>query len=135
MKIVWIDDDVANLVPQQELLRQRGYVVEVIDNVDDAWVRVTSDDPPDYVILDIMMATGRLLRGQPTKGGLTAGTHFLKKLEESGKLSRIKLIIYSIVADPDTIAEADRLGISFYKKQSAPGRRLVDVVATEFGDP
>jgi CheY-like chemotaxis protein len=136
MQIMWIDDDVVNSDAQQEFLTECGFIVEVIDNVDDAWARLSSKkDLPDGIILDIMMGTGDLLKGEPTKGGLTTGQHFLMKMESAGMLDKIKVIIYTIVADTDAKAEVDRLGVKYYRKQSHPGRRLVNIAISEFGEP
>lgn len=133
MLILWIDDDVANLEAQQEYLADEGFVVEVIDNLDDAWHRLTSEAAPfpDVIILDVMMATGKLLIDEETKGGLTSGANFLRKLHTSGLQQRTRVVVYTIVADLDAKDMVEQLGVPFVRKQSAPGKRIVELIKRE----
>lgn len=52
---ILIADDEPNIVLSLEFLMQRaGYAVEVVDNGEDAFRRA-SEDPPDLMLLDVML--------------------------------------------------------------------------------
>lgn len=131
MKLLWIDDDVANLDAQQRYLERAGFNVEALDNVDDAWARIQRGDAP-AIILDIMMATGKLLKDTPTDGGLITGEQFLLRLRDQGKLKGLKIIIYTITNNESSRKLAEELGIRFYTKQSDPGKALAEIAKREF---
>jgi len=71
-KILVVDDDVDFQVIMRRILETEGYEVAIAENGDRALEMVREGEPPDMVLLDIMMATtlegvdvAREMKGDP----------------------------------------------------------------------
>jgi CheY-like chemotaxis protein len=71
-KILVVDDDVDFQVIMRRILETEGYEVAIAENGDRALEMVRQGEPPDMVLLDIMMATtlegvdvAREMKGDP----------------------------------------------------------------------
>jgi len=72
-RILVVDDDVDFQVIMRRMLEGEGYEVAIATNGDEALGMVRQSEPPDLVLLDVMMATtlegvdvAREIRGDPT---------------------------------------------------------------------
>ena len=132
-KIVWIDDDQHSIETQVARLKLANYDVTVMPSVDEAYK--TLSDPEceiQCVVLDIMMATGSLLKGKDTEGGLKTGAEFLRFLSSEGLFNKFKWIIYTITDNEDTWSISNELNVPIYKKQNYPGKSFIEVIVKEF---
>jgi CheY-like chemotaxis protein len=71
-KILVVDDDVDFQVIMRRMLEAEGYEVAIAENGDEAWEMVRQGEPPDVVLLDVMMSTtlegvdvARSIKGDP----------------------------------------------------------------------
>lgn len=74
-RIILIDDDHGPMDYFVEALRIRGFEVRQIDSTDDAfcWLEDPGAQPPDLVVLDLMLPPGTRLTLEETDGGLRSG--------------------------------------------------------------
>ena len=136
MTILWIDDDGVLLESQKRQISDAGYQLSVVQTVDEAW-KVLNAPGATFkgIILDVMMATGALLKDSETNGGLLTGERFLEEMNKAGLLTRHPIFIYTITQNPSTNELARQYNISCYRKHSYPGKQLVKLIDKHFGKP
>jgi CheY-like chemotaxis protein len=71
-KILVVDDDVDFQIIMRRMLEAEGYEVAIAENGDEALEMVRQGEPPDVVLLDVMMSTtlegvdvARSIKGDP----------------------------------------------------------------------
>jgi CheY-like chemotaxis protein len=108
--VLIVDDDVATLAVERQLLVESGFrVVEAHDGAEA--LRVVQEDPPALVVLDVQMP------------GMD-GPSFARELRMA--LKRVPLVILTGVADPRH--EADRCNAEAYLAKPFDAQELVSVV-------
>ena len=108
--ILIVDDDVATLAAERQLLVESGFrVVEAHDGAEA--LRVVQEDPPSVVVLDVQMP------------GMD-GPSFARELRMA--LKRVPLVILTGAADPRR--EADRCNAEAYLAKPFDAQELVSVV-------
>lgn len=133
-RILWIDDDFDLLRPQRQNLVDDGYEVVTEVHIDSAINRLIEiREEYDGIILDIMMAPGEKLRNKATQGGLKTGLIFLRYLQKSGTLSRIKIFIFTHRYSVEDAQQAAQLNVGYHFKQDHKGSAIVELVQHEFG--
>jgi CheY-like chemotaxis protein len=108
--VLIVDDDLATLAAERELLAESGFrVVEAHDGAEA--LQMVQDDPPAVVVLDVQMP------------GMD-GPSFARELRMT--LRRVPLVILTGVPDPRR--EADRCNAEAYLAKPFDGAELVSVV-------
>ena len=55
MKLLLVDDDPVSLRRLSAILGKEGYIIDAVENGQEAWEEIISDNPPDIAVLDWMM--------------------------------------------------------------------------------
>jgi DNA-binding response OmpR family regulator len=114
-KKILVADDEPNIVTALEFLLQRnGYEVRVARNGDQALQAVESD-PPDLVLLDVMM---------PVKSGY----EICKRIRERPEWAHIKIIMLSAKGRDAEVNKGMAMGADLYVTKPFSTRELVDKV-------
>lgn len=125
-KILFIDDELLEIEPYKTLLEMEGFLVEVIENPEEALTIITEKiDSYDLLILDIMMKCGKYDLKETRYGRRTG----LKVLEEIRNITaKLPIIILTVVEDPILKKEAERFGINFYLLKPVKPSVLLDSI-------
>ncbi len=79
--ILIIDEERARMAIHVDILKEFGYEVKNIVDVDDAWDFIAKNEKSiDVIILDIMMPYGKLFDKDETNEGLHTGYKFYHKM-------------------------------------------------------
>ncbi len=117
--IIFIDDEPHYIKAYVQAFELSGFIVKVVNTVDDAW-QILQSDIHDIlaIIVDIMMPPGKLLENERTHQGLRTGVVFIEKLRNLDE--KIPVIVL-------TNAEKSELGVIrhtncyiFAKKEISP---------------
>jgi DNA-binding response OmpR family regulator len=103
-RVLIIEDEAPLSRILQEVLTERGFVVDVAAHGEEGWHK-TKENIPDVILLDIIM---------PKLDGFV----FLKRLRNAKKLADIPVIILSNLGQETDIAEARELGAIDYLVKS-----------------
>jgi two-component system response regulator HydG len=85
-KILVVDDDVDFQVIMRKMLEGEGYEVEIAADGDHALNVARQDEPPDLILLDVMMAT------------TLEGVHVAREIKSDVTLEDIPIIMVSSIA-------------------------------------
>ena len=85
-KILVVDDEAPVRAMLALMLEQAGYEFELADGGEAGWAACDSDDPPDLVLLDIMMPD-------------TDGAEVLRRIRAEQRLDRIPVVILTARTD------------------------------------
>lgn len=123
---IFIDDEPHFISAFVQAFEITGFTVNVIDNVDDAWEKISSMlDDIDAVILDIMMPPGNLFTIEETKNGLHTGFVFIEKMAELDE--RIPIIVLTNT-DRSKFQLISHRHCFIYEKKSVDPWNLVDLI-------
>jgi len=75
-----------------------------------------------------MMASGDLLAGEETNGGLKTGIAFFNKAIEEGLVEKSRWVLYTITDSSEAAELSEKFDVRHYKKQNYPGKAIVQVV-------
>ncbi|MGB3903880.1 MAG: response regulator [Anaerolineae bacterium] len=92
-KILVVDDDVDFQVIMRRILEAEGYEVGIAENGDRALEMVRQGEPPDMVLLDIMMAT------------TLEGVDVAREMKGDPALENVPIIMISSIATSPHAAE------------------------------
>jgi len=115
--ILWVDDDVNKfaLLSDRVELERSGFNIIAIDNVDDFLKFINNDTRSiDCVILDMLMATGKL-KLKDTQNGTRTGIPLYNELLKS-KYSGVKVVVYSVFKKTDLGEFGEYKKIEFISK-------------------
>jgi len=104
MRILFADDSLYNMRPTREALELSGaFVATATDGTEVLqYFRDHTADPPQLLILDIMMSGGpEIETGED--GGRTTGVEVYRRLRKMG--INIPIVISTVVSDPDILKE------------------------------
>lgn len=97
--ILMIDEEARRLSSVVGYLKEGGYIVKCIDNVDDGYVFFKKNvDGIEALVLDIMMPPGDLFDLRETKLGILTGKNFFEKIRRDFKKS-LPTIFYTAMQD------------------------------------
>jgi CheY-like chemotaxis protein len=92
-KILVVDDDVDFQVIMRRILESEGYEVAIAENGDRALEMVRQEEPPNIVLLDIMMAT------------TLEGVDVAREMKGDPALEHVPIIMISSIATSPHAAE------------------------------
>jgi chemosensory pili system protein ChpA (sensor histidine kinase/response regulator) len=92
-KILVVDDDIDFQVIMRRILEGEGYEVAIAENGNEALEMVHQGEPPDMVLLDIMMAT------------TLEGVDVARKMKSEPALENVPIIMISSIATSPHAAE------------------------------
>jgi len=119
--VLLAEDDKVQTAMLSQQLRQRGYSVSTAYDATYTFM-VAMKNPPDVVVLDIMMPGG-------------TGKTVLTRLKASTKTSQIPVIVLSGLADRRTIEEVRALGACDYLVKPADIDKLDAAIHKALGIP
>ena len=110
--ILWIDDDIYSIYNMIELLKDEGFNVISINNIDEAIEKLDElQNKIDIVILDIMMPPGKTFSTIESKGGFASGLALARYIKK--EIPHLPIICFSGAADTEDI-------ISWFQNKSIP---------------
>lgn len=92
-RILVVDDDVDFQVIMRRMLEAEGYEVSIAENGDEALELVRQEEPPDLVLLDVMMAT------------TLEGVDIAREIKSDPALEDVPIIMVSSIATSAHAAE------------------------------
>lgn len=98
-RILVVDDEEDTLILTEAMLRARGYRIQTADS--GARAIALLDDPPDAVLLDVMM---------PVMSGLEVLAH----MRASPRLGRVPVILLTARQSDRDVVEGYQLGADYY---------------------
>src|SRR5688500_13549202 len=104
--VLLIDDERASCNAVVALLRRDGIDAEGVNDVSEALAHLRHNEP-DLVLLDL---------GMPRTDGLD----LLDALMDEPRFENLRVVVFSGRDDPDTVAEARRLGARDFIEKGAP---------------
>jgi DNA-binding response OmpR family regulator len=120
-KKILIADDEPNIVVSLEfLMRQRGYVVKVVDNGEDA-LRAVGEFAPDLVLLDVMMP--RL-----------SGYDLCQRVRENPDWAGIRIVMLSAKGREIEVSKGMAVGADAYVTKPFSTKELLAKVQELLGD-
>jgi len=120
-KKILIADDEPNIVVSLEfLMKQKGYIVKVVNNGQDA-LTAFEDFGPDLVLLDVMMP-------------LLSGYELCQKVRENPAWSRIKIIMLSAKGRDVEVNKGMAVGADAYVTKPFSTKDLIARVQELLGD-
>ncbi|MFO1429509.1 MAG: TIR domain-containing protein [Candidatus Competibacteraceae bacterium] len=114
-KILWLDDDPAQVSPYLEILDDEGYSAKVVSSVTEAESLLNSDRY-DLFILDVMIPTRNLdeenrFSPDETERGRKLGLYFYRKYKEKFKLNETQVLVLTQRIDLDICDEFIKSGL------------------------
>ena len=120
-KRILIADDEPNIVVSLEfLMRQKGYVVEVVNNGEDA-LRAIGEFRPDLVLLDVMMP--RL-----------SGYEFCQKVRENPAWAGVRIVMLSAKGRGVDVTKGMAVGADAYVTKPFSTKDLIAKVQELLGE-
>ena len=114
-KKILVADDEPNIVTALEFLLQRnGYDVRVARNGDEA-LKAVESDPPDLVLLDVMMP-------------VRSGYEVCKRIRERPEWGHIKIVMLSAKGRDAEVNKGLAMGADLYVTKPFSTRELVDKI-------
>lgn len=134
-RILWIDDDVTLLDKQRDLVTKSGWPILSIDCASDALekFRKKEDVPVRGVLLDTMMDPIPELGPHHSMGILT-GVLLAEYLINESFLSTENVIFLTNCKQEIFLDRAERLGVRVRQKSFFHGRKLANLIESEFGE-
>lgn len=121
-RVLLVDDDSFALEIYSKLLKEKGYVVDVANNVDKALEKI-ANNCPDLLILDL-----NLDKAHP---GPKDGLDILKKIRQNQRTKNLKVIVISNYSEKNypELSGLSYLGVtkSFLKVQTGPEEMAEEV--------
>ena len=119
-KKILIADDEPNIVTALEFLLERaGYEVRTAANGDEALAAI-AQDPPDLVLLDIMM---------PVKSGYEV----CKRIREEPEWGKVKVVMLSAKGRDAEVTKGLAMGADLYVTKPFSTRELLSQIRTLLG--
>jgi CheY-like chemotaxis protein len=109
--ILLVDDDLATLEAERQLLNDHGYLVVIARDGAEAQRVIGAGPPPSVIVLDIQMPG-------------VDGPEFARQLRQ--QLLHVPLVVLTGAADPRR--EADRCNAEAYLQKPFDAMQLVDTV-------
>lgn len=106
--ILMVDEETRRIKTTADYLREYGYRIKIIDNIDDAYefVKIHINNI-DCLILDMMMPCGKLFANGETENGLLTGYQFFKTVRSKID-SEIPVIFYTAITRNSVIDELNK---------------------------
>lgn len=121
MRILLVDDDELMRQYLRRVLQQEpSFQIEEARDGVEAWEKLQKDPLPELCLLDIMM---------PRMNGL----ELLQKMRSDGRYQRTKVIMCTVVRDPNHVQEAITLDVSDYILKPFKNVTLVNMVRRALG--
>lgn len=117
---VLIADDEPHIVTALEFLLQKaGYDARIARNGDEA-LRAIAADPPDLVLLDVMMP-------------VTSGYEVCKRIREHPQWAGVKVVMLSAKGRDAEVAKGMAMGADLYVTKPFSTRELMEQIRTLLG--
>ncbi len=124
--ILFIDDEEARTRPWVEQLREAGFEVEVLSSADEARRALEAADPPQCVVLDLMIPADGEVPDRETGYGTRTGLWLLQRFRESH--AQAPVVVLTNVDDPGVEDAVIGLAAVYRRKRDCGPARLVELI-------
>ena len=109
LKILWVDDELDEIFPFAEELRDRKHVVVDVKGPQQALAKLKKDISGwDVVVLDNNMYSGVTFTREETQGDTRTGERLAERMRRDGLRARIILFTGGVAPQGDLSAAVDR---------------------------
>jgi CheY-like chemotaxis protein len=126
--ILYVDDDRRGTENNVKVIRDAGFQVELLTDIDSALAYFTQNaDQVALIILDSMMASGNSFKDEETQEGLLTGVRFFERIR--GQKPRQPVIILTIRTLYDVELEPEPDGrLKIFNKLNSSSKDLLKEV-------
>lgn len=124
--ILFIDNEEARTRPWVDELREAGLQVEVLASADDARRALDAADPPQCVVLDLMIPADGEVPDRETAYGTRTGLWLLQRFRETH--ARVPVVVLTNVDDPGVEDAVTDLDAVYQRKRDCGPARLVELI-------
>ncbi len=124
--ILFIDDEEARTRPWVDELREAGLQVEVLSSADAARRALEAADPPQCVVLDLMIPADGEVPDRETAYGTRTGLWLLRRFRESH--AQAPVVVLTNVDDPGVEEAVIGFAAVYRRKRDCGPARLVELI-------
>ncbi len=124
--ILFIDDEKARIRPWVDELREASFQVEVISSADAARQALEATDPPQCVVLDLMIPADGEVPDRETAYGTRTGLWLLKRFRDTH--AQAPVVVLTNVDDPGVHGALIDLGAVYRRKRDCGPASLVKLI-------
>ncbi len=124
--ILFIDDEEARIRPWVDELKEAGLEVEVLSSADAARQALDAADPPQCVVLDLMIPADGEVPDRETGYGTRTGLWLLKRFRELHP--GVPVVVFTNVDDPGVEEAVTGLSAVYRRKRDCGPAKLVELI-------
>lgn len=124
--ILFVDNEEARTRPWVDELREAGLQVEVLSSADDARRELDADEPPQCVVLDLMIPADGEVPDRETAYGTRTGLWLLQRFRKTH--AQIPVVVLTNVDDPGVEEAVVDLDAVYRRKRECGPTRLVKLI-------
>jgi CheY-like chemotaxis protein len=127
-RIIWIEDDAYIIGSVVRPLEERGYEIEIIENMRDALDRIEDLHQCDLILLDVILPAG----GKKWERERYVGLAILEHLREQSVITPI--LAFTVVQNQETREKLRKLGVVDILNKPILPSELEKAVLAVFGE-
>lgn len=131
--ILFIDNEEARMRPWVEELREAGLQVKFISSADAARQALEAADPPQGVVLDLMIPADGEIPDRETGYGTRTGLWLLERFREHH--TQVPVVMLTNVDDPGVEDAVLGLGATYRRKRDCGPAKLVELIRSLTSGP
>lgn len=124
--ILFIDDEEARTRPWVDELREADFQVEVVSSADAARRALDAADPPQCVVLDLMIPADGEVPDRETAYGTRTGVWLLQRFRATH--ARVPVVVLTNVDDPGVEEVVTGLAAVYRRKRDCRPAKLVELI-------
>ena len=124
--ILFIDNEEFRTRPWIEELQEAGLQVSLISSADAARRALDAPDPPQGIVLDLMIPADGNVPDRATSYGTRTGLWLLQRFRETH--ARVPVVVLTNVDDPGVEEAVTGLGAVYRRKRDCGPARLVELI-------
>ncbi len=126
--ILFIDNEEARTRPWGDELREAGLQVEVLSSADEARRALDAADPPQCVVLDLMIPADGEVPDRETAYGTRTGLWLLERFRETH--AQVPVVVLTNVDDPGVEEAVIGLGAIYQRKRDCGPAKLLELISS-----
>ncbi len=124
--ILFIDNEEARTRPWVDELREAGLEVKVLSSADEARQALDAADPPQCVVLDLMIPADGEVPDRETAYGTRTGLWLLRRFRKLH--ARVPVVVLTNVDDPGVEEAVTGFAAVYRRKRDCGPARLVELI-------
>lgn len=126
MRVLWVDDDRLFISPFVDDLEDHGVSVTRVFRIDEAYETILESHLDfDAIIIDIMMRVRDGFNVPKAAAGTRTGIVLLERVLGTNERLKSKLMVVTVVNEPDVLSFAEGFGIKVLPKQTATSEEII----------